>query len=99
MFFCYALPALDKELGEFTEEAGTTRWYFYDADKDAILEDPADIVDTHPLDARDAACLHHREADPRRDARRPSRSTSRTPTSSESTRRSASSPRSSAGWS
>ncbi len=45
-FFCFALPALDKEEGEFTEEAGTTRWYFYDADKGAILEDLADIVET-----------------------------------------------------
>ena len=41
VFFCYALPALDKEAGEFTEEAGTTRWYLYDLDRDAILEEPA----------------------------------------------------------
>ena len=33
VFFCYALPALDKETGEFTEEAGTTRWYLYDLDR------------------------------------------------------------------
>ncbi|MEQ1871388.1 MAG: helicase-related protein [Vicinamibacterales bacterium] len=44
VFFCYALPALDKEAGEFTEEAGTTRWYLYDLDRDAILEDPGEIV-------------------------------------------------------
>jgi hypothetical protein len=44
VFFCYALPALDKEAGEFTEEAGTTRWYLYDLDRDAILEEPGDIV-------------------------------------------------------
>ncbi len=44
VFFCYALPALDKEAGEFTEEAGTARWYFYDLDRDAILEEPAEIV-------------------------------------------------------
>jgi superfamily II DNA/RNA helicase len=44
VFFCYALPALDKEVGEFTEEAGTTRWYLYDLDRDVILEDPAEIV-------------------------------------------------------
>lgn len=44
VFFCYALPALDKELGEFTEEAGTARWYLYDLDRDLILEDPADII-------------------------------------------------------
>src|SRR4029077_1925556 len=37
VFFCYALPALDKESGEFTEEAGTTRWYLYDLDRGAIL--------------------------------------------------------------
>jgi superfamily II DNA/RNA helicase len=44
VFFCYALPALDKEVGEFTEEAGTTRWYFYDLDREAILEEPHDII-------------------------------------------------------
>lgn len=44
VFFCYALPALDKEVGEFTEEAGTTRWYIYDLDRDAILEEPGEIV-------------------------------------------------------
>ena len=79
-FFCFALPALDKEQGEFTEEAGTTRWYLYDADKEAILEEPADIVDSHPLHARDTARLHDREADSRSTCARPSRSTSRTPT-------------------
>lgn len=46
VFFCYALPALDKELGEFTEEAGITRWYLYDFDRDAILEDPGEIAET-----------------------------------------------------
>src|SRR5205823_8221305 len=44
VFLCYALPALDNEAGEFTEEAGTTRWYLYDLDRDAILEEPAEIV-------------------------------------------------------
>jgi superfamily II DNA or RNA helicase len=44
VFFCYALPALDKEAGEFTEEAGTTRWYLYDLDRNAILEEPGEIV-------------------------------------------------------
>ena len=35
VFFCYALPALDKEAGEFTEDAGfTTRWYLYDLDRE-----------------------------------------------------------------
>ncbi len=44
VFFCYALPALDKEADEFTEEAGTTRWYLYDLDRGAILEDPGEIA-------------------------------------------------------
>jgi superfamily II DNA or RNA helicase len=44
VFFCYALPALDKEAGEFTEDAGTTRWYLYDLDRDAIVEEPGEIV-------------------------------------------------------
>ena len=44
VFFCYALPALDKEEGEFTEEAGSTRWYHYDLDDDTIVSDPSDIV-------------------------------------------------------
>ena len=44
VFFCYALPTLDKEAGEFTEEAGTTRWYLYDLDRDPILEEPGEIV-------------------------------------------------------
>ncbi|MYA37104.1 MAG: helicase [Candidatus Dadabacteria bacterium] len=44
VFLCYALPALDKEKNEFTEEAGTTRWYLYDLDRKRILEDPGEIV-------------------------------------------------------
>ena len=45
VFFCYALPALDKEKNnEFTEEAGTTRWYLYDLDHETILEEPGEIV-------------------------------------------------------
>ena len=44
VFFCYGLPALDKETGEFTDEAGATRWYLYDLDRDAILEEPGEIV-------------------------------------------------------
>jgi superfamily II DNA or RNA helicase len=44
VFFCYALPALDKESGEFTEDAGTTRWYLYDLDREVIAEEPGEIV-------------------------------------------------------
>jgi len=46
VFFCYALPALDKEKNEFTDEAGTTRWYLYDIDREAILEEPGEIVES-----------------------------------------------------
>lgn len=45
VFFCYALPALDKEKNEFTEEAGTTRWYLYDPQRDVILSEPGEIVE------------------------------------------------------
>jgi hypothetical protein len=44
VFLCYALPALDKEAGEFTLEAGTARWYLVDLDRDAILEAPGEII-------------------------------------------------------
>ena len=44
VFFCYALPALDKEENEFTEEAGTTRWYLYDLDRETILQEPGEMV-------------------------------------------------------
>ena len=44
VFFCYALPALDNETNEFTEEAGTTRWYLYHLDRETIVEEPGEIV-------------------------------------------------------
>jgi hypothetical protein len=44
VFLCYALPALDKEAGAFTTEAGATRWYLFALDSSAILEEPAEIV-------------------------------------------------------
>ena len=44
VFLCYALPALDKDEGRFTEEAGGTRWYLYDVERDTILEEPGDII-------------------------------------------------------
>ena len=44
VFFCYALPALDKETNKFTEEAGTTRWYLYDLDRETIIDEPGEIV-------------------------------------------------------
>jgi hypothetical protein len=56
VFFCYALPALDKETDEFTEEAGTTRWYLYDLDADKILDDPGEIV----------SCIRSKPSTPRK---------------------------------
>ena len=56
VFFCYALPALDKERGEFTEEAGTTRWYYFVVGDDTILDDPGEIV----------ACIRSTPRTPRR---------------------------------
>jgi superfamily II DNA or RNA helicase len=44
VFFCYALPALDKDVGEFTQKAGTTRWYLYDLERGSIFEEPAEII-------------------------------------------------------
>ena len=44
VFLCYSLPALDKEAGEFTYEAGSTKWYLYDAHKKTILEEAGDIA-------------------------------------------------------
>jgi superfamily II DNA/RNA helicase len=46
VFFCYALPALDREKSEYTLEAGVTKWYFQDAASSRILTEPADIIET-----------------------------------------------------
>ena len=44
LFLCYALPALDKATSEFSLEAGTVRWYFYDLRRGTILEEPGEIA-------------------------------------------------------
>ena len=44
VFFCFRLPALDTELGEFTLEAGATRWYLLDLVDNKIEDDPADTA-------------------------------------------------------
>jgi superfamily II DNA or RNA helicase len=44
VFFCYALPALDKQTGQFTYEAGAVGWYLYDLHRDRILDEPGEIV-------------------------------------------------------
>ncbi|MBU1702232.1 MAG: helicase [Candidatus Eisenbacteria bacterium] len=46
VFLCYGLPALDKEKNEFTDEAGTTRWYLYDLNREMILEEPGEIIES-----------------------------------------------------
>ena len=46
VFFCFALPALDKETGGFTLEAGPARWYLYDLDREEIIESAGQIVDS-----------------------------------------------------
>jgi hypothetical protein len=48
VFFCYALPALDNKATPpvFSIEAGTTRWYLYDAGREAILTESAEIVES-----------------------------------------------------
>jgi superfamily II DNA or RNA helicase len=44
IFFCYRLPALDVIEQEFTESAGTARWYYIDLATAAIAEDPGVIA-------------------------------------------------------
>lgn len=45
VFFCYRLPALDTELGEFTLEAGITRWYLHRFPDDTLLDEPKQIAE------------------------------------------------------
>lgn len=44
VFFCYALPAFDKQASEFNIEAGSTRWYLFDLVRESILESPGEII-------------------------------------------------------
>lgn len=46
VFFCYSLPALDKQQGDFTLEAGPTRWYLYDLDQHEIIEPTGRIIES-----------------------------------------------------
>ena len=77
VFLCYSLPAMDPGRGEFTLEAGPTRWYLYDLDTHAIVESPGEIaasIRSNPntprrctterpvlKDIRDKALLHVRD--------------------------------------
>ncbi len=44
VFFCYELPGRDADLGEYTMEAGETRWYLRLRADGRILEDPGAIA-------------------------------------------------------
>lgn len=44
VFFCYRLPALDTETDEFSEAAGTTRWYYYDLERNEVAEELDQIL-------------------------------------------------------
>lgn len=46
VFFCYRLPALDTETGEFTLDAGVTRWYLQLLPDGDVLENPRQIADS-----------------------------------------------------
>jgi hypothetical protein len=52
MFFCYALPGFDTVTQNYTDEAGTIRWYLYDIDTQTILEDASAIAE-HIRSTRD----------------------------------------------
>jgi superfamily II DNA/RNA helicase len=43
VFFCYRLPAKDAKSGEWSDEAGFTRWYLYDLATEEIQEDATRI--------------------------------------------------------
>jgi len=43
VFFCYRLPARDAKTGEWTDEAGFTRWYLYDLGTGQIQDDATRI--------------------------------------------------------
>ena len=51
VFFCYAMPVLEKEQRESSDtstwslDAGFTKWYLHDLDKDDILDEPTEIID------------------------------------------------------
>ena len=46
IFFCYTLPALDAQTGEFSEKAGTTGWYLYDPPSKAVVSGPEPIIES-----------------------------------------------------
>jgi superfamily II DNA or RNA helicase len=45
VFFCFRLPALDTESGDFTLGAGVTRWYLHTLPDGRLVEEPKAIAD------------------------------------------------------
>ncbi len=45
VFFCYRLPAQDVTTGDWSDEAGITRWYLYWLTSDAIEEEATRVFD------------------------------------------------------
>lgn len=45
IFFCYLLPAKDVSTGEWTEDAGFTKWYLYDMKSGKIIEEPTEVIE------------------------------------------------------
>lgn len=56
VFFCFRLPALDTEQGQFTLEAGITRWYLHLLDSGDNVEEPgriAEVIRSAPTTPRE----------------------------------------------
>lgn len=45
VFFCYSIPGKDAQTEEWTEDAGSARWYLYDLNTEKIVEDPTEILE------------------------------------------------------
>ncbi len=45
VFFCYSIPGEDAQTEEWTEDAGSARWYLYDLNTEKIIEEPTEILE------------------------------------------------------
>jgi superfamily II DNA or RNA helicase len=45
VFFCYSIPGKDAQTEEWTEDAGSARWYLYDLNTEKIIEEPTEILE------------------------------------------------------
>lgn len=61
-FLCYQLPALDAQTGDFTLEAGTTRWYLLEAGGE-VIEDSAAIAEAVRAEPATQRSVHAQRAD------------------------------------